>query len=137
LPEVRAVAATTRLAALVAGSLLVRVDATVAQPVVVETIALALAVRKRMAMLLVLVEAEQQLIRAAAAVAIGVVGVRLSHHNLIVVQLVGTQVAVADLVTPAPKLRLFSMSKELTLKQVGQLSRGRQHQRLLVYKQHH
>jgi hypothetical protein len=128
---------TTRLVVLVVGLLLVKVEATVAERVLLVTIALVLVARKRMATLLVLVEAEQQLIRAAAAVAIGVVGVRLSHHNLIVVQLVGTQVAVADLVTPAPKLRLFSMSKELTLKQVGQLSRGRQHQRLLVYKQHH
>jgi hypothetical protein len=128
---------TTRLVVLVVGLLLVKVEATVAERVLLVTISLVLVARKRMATLLVLVEAEQQLIRAAAAVAIGVVGVRLSHHNLIVVQLVGTQVAVADLVTPAPKLRLFSMSKELTLKQVGQLSRGRQHQRLLVYKQHH
>jgi hypothetical protein len=128
---------TTRLVVLVVGLLLVKVEATVAERVLLVTIALVLVARKRMATLLVLVEAEQQLIRAAAVVAIGVVGVRLSHHNLIVVQLVGTQVAVADLVTPAPKLRLFSMSKELTLKQVGQLSRGRQHQRLLVYKQHH
>ena len=117
--------------------MLVKVAATVVQRAILLRTVLAKVARKRMAMLLVLVEAEQQLIRAAAAVAIGVVGVRLSHHNLIVVQLVGTQVAVADLVTPAPKLRLFSMSKELTLKQVGQLSRGRQHQRLLVYKQHH
>jgi hypothetical protein len=81
LPVVRAVAATTRLAALVAGSLLVRVEATVAQPVVVETIALALALRKRMATLLVLVEVEQQLIRVAVAVVIGAVGVRLNRRN--------------------------------------------------------
>jgi len=128
---------TTRLVVLVVGLLLVKVEATVAERVLLVTIALDLVARKRMAMLLVLVEAEQQLIRAVAAVAIGVVGVRLSHHNLIVVQLVVTPVAVAVRVTPALKLRPFSMSKELTLKQVGQLSRGRQHQRLLVYKQHH
>jgi hypothetical protein len=125
------------LVVLVVGSLLVKVAATVVQRVPVETIVLVLELRKPMAMHLVLVEAEQQLIRAVAAVAIGVVGVRLSHHNLIVAQRVVTPVAVADRVTPAPKLRPFSMSKELTLKQVGQLSRGRQHQQLLVYKQHH
>jgi hypothetical protein len=113
------------------------VEATVAERVLLVTIALVLVARKRMAMLLVLVEAELQLIRAVAVVAIGVVGVQLSRRSLIVAQRVVTPAAVADLVTPAPKLRLFSMSKELTLKQVGQLSRGRQHQRLLVYKQHH
>jgi hypothetical protein len=134
---VAVVVVTTRLVVLVVGLLLVRVEAIVAQLVVVETIALDLVARKRMAMLLVLVEVEQQLIRVVAAVAIGVVGVQLSRRSLIVAQRVVTPAAVADLVTPAPKLRPFSMSKELTLKQVGQLSRGRQHQRLLVYKQHH
>jgi hypothetical protein len=117
--------------------LLVKVEATVVQRAILRRIALDLVARKRMAMLLVLVETRQQLIRAVAAVAIGVVGGRLSHHNLIVAQRVVTPAAVADLVTPALKLRPFSMSKELTPKQVGQLSRGRQHQRLLVYKQHH
>jgi hypothetical protein len=47
----------------------------------VETIVLVLELHKPIATLLVLVEAEQQLIRVAAAVAIGAVGVRLSHHN--------------------------------------------------------
>jgi hypothetical protein len=90
-----------------------------------------------MAMLLVLVEMRQQLIRAVVVVAIGAVGVRLSRHNLIVAQRVVTPVAVADRVTPALKLPLFSMPKESTLKQVGQLSRGPQHQLSLEYKQHH
>jgi hypothetical protein len=76
------------------------------------TIALVLVARKRTATLLVLVEAEQQLIRVAVVVVIGVVGVRLSHHNLIVAQLVVTPAAVADRVTPAPKLHLFSTLKE-------------------------
>jgi hypothetical protein len=43
---------------------------------------------------------------------IGVVGVRLSHHNLIVAQLVAIRVAVADRVTQALKLHLFSTHKE-------------------------
>jgi hypothetical protein len=113
------------------------VEAIVAQLVLQVKTVLDLVARKRMAMLLVLVEMRQQLIRAVVAVAIGAVGVRLSRHNLIVAQRVVTPVAVADRVTPALKLRPFSMSKELTLKQVGQLFRGRQHQQLLVYKQHH
>ena len=73
---VQAVVVTTRLVVLAAGSLLVRVVATVAGLIV-----RVLEVRKPMAMLLVLVETRQQLIRVAAAVAIGAVGVRLSHHN--------------------------------------------------------
>ena len=96
-----------------------------------------LVARKRMATLLVLVETRQQLIRVVVAVAIGAVGVRLSRHSLIVAQRVVTPVAVADRVTPALKLPLFSMPKESTLKQVGQLSRGPQHQLSLEYKQHH
>ena len=109
---VAVVVVTTRLVVLVVGSLLVKVEATVAQLVLVENIALVLVARKPMATLLVLVEAEQQLIRAAAVVAIGVVGVRLSHHNLIVAQLVAIRVAVADRVTRALKLHLFSTHKE-------------------------
>jgi hypothetical protein len=76
------------------------------------TIALVLVARKRTATLLVLVEAEQQLIRVAVVVVIGVVGVRLSHHNLIVAQLVVTPAAVADRVIQALKLHLFSTLKE-------------------------
>jgi hypothetical protein len=61
---------------------------------------------------LVLVEAEQQLIRVVVAVVIGVVGVRLRHRNLIESQLAATPAAVADRVTQALKLHLFSMLKE-------------------------
>jgi hypothetical protein len=92
--------------------LLVRVEATAAQLVVVVTIALVRVARKRMATLLALVEAEQQLIRVAVAVDIGAVGVRLSRHNLIVVQRVDIPVVVADLVSRARKSRLFSMFRE-------------------------
>jgi hypothetical protein len=88
------------------------VEATVAERVLLVTIALVLVARKRMATLLVLVEAEQQLIRVVAVVDIGAVGVRLSHHNLIVAQLVVTPVAVADRVIQALKLHLFSTLKE-------------------------
>jgi hypothetical protein len=109
---VAVVVVTTRLVVLVVGSLLVKVEAIVAQLVLVENIALVLVVRKRMATLWVLVEAEQQLIRVAVVVDIGVVGVRLSHHNLIVAQLVAIRVAVADRVTQALKLHLFSTHKE-------------------------
>jgi hypothetical protein len=92
--------------------LLVRVETTVAERVPLVTIALVLVARKRTATLLVLVEAEQQLIRVAVVVVIGVVGVRLSHHNLIVAQLVVTPAAVADRVIQALKLHLFSTLKE-------------------------
>jgi Flp pilus assembly CpaF family ATPase len=81
LPVVRAVAATTRLVVLVAGSLLVRVEAIVAQLVLQVKTVPVLALRKRMATLLVLVEVEQQLIRVAVAVVIGAVGVRLNRRN--------------------------------------------------------
>jgi hypothetical protein len=76
------------------------------------TIALVLVVRKPMATHLVLVEAEQQLIRAVAVVDIGVVGARLRHLNLIDLLQAATPVAVADRVTQAQKLHLFSMLKE-------------------------
>jgi hypothetical protein len=46
------------------------------------------------------------------AVVIWVVGVRLRHLNLIESQLAATPAAVADRVTQALKLHLFSMLKE-------------------------
>ena len=61
---------------------------------------------------LVLVEAEQQLIRVVVAAGIGVVGVLRRHHNLIDLLQAATPVAVADRVTQALKLHLFSTLKE-------------------------
>ena len=77
---VAVVVVTTRLVVLVVGWLLVRVQAIVAR-MVLERIALALVVRKPMATHLVQEEMGQEVIRAAAAVAIGAVGARVSRHN--------------------------------------------------------
>ena len=59
-----------------------------------------------------MVDAEQQLIRVVAVAGIGVVGVLRRHHNLIDLLQAATPVAVADRVTQAQKLHLFSMLKE-------------------------
>ena len=100
------------MAVLVVGLWLVRVEATVAQLAIPVTIALAKVARKRMATRLVLVVLVLRCFRVAVAVDIGAVGVRLSRHNLIVVQRVDIPVAVADLVSRALTLRLFSTPKE-------------------------
>ena len=72
-----------------------RVQAIVAR-MVLERIALALVVRKPMATHLVQEEMRQEIIRAAAVVAIGVVGARVRHHNLAEQERVATPVAAAD-----------------------------------------
>ena len=79
----------------------------------------------------------QEIFRAAAVVAIGVVGARARRHNLTEQERVDIPVAAADLVTRAQKLRLFSMPKELMLTRVVRSSHGHRRQLLLVYKQRH